>query len=108
MCPLCRIESAGDHQRRRNKNLGAPVRSLRRYHRPADHQEPDSSEEPAHEAAPYTDLWKRPVEEKEATALLTSQVAHSFLSSHRLSAHALDLFQTLWAARNGSIRVWST
>jgi hypothetical protein len=76
MCPLCRIESAGNHQRRRNKNLGAPVRALRRYHRPADRQEPDSSKEPAHEAAPYTDLWKRTVEKEEASPILTNRISH--------------------------------
>jgi hypothetical protein len=58
--------------------VGAPVRSLRRHHRPADRQESDPSERPAHEATSYTDLWQRPVEKEETSALLTILVTHIF------------------------------
>lgn len=78
MRSLCRIESARNYERGGNESVGAPLRPLRRYHRPADSQESDPSERPAPEAPPHPDLWKRPVEEKEATALLTFHHTHRF------------------------------
>lgn len=61
--------------------MGPPVRSLRRHHRPADRQESDPSEGPAHEAASHPYLWKRPVEKEETSALLTPHIADRFVSS---------------------------
>lgn len=78
MRPLCRIESAGDHQRGWNESVGTPLHSLRRYHRPDDRQESDPPERPASTTPPYPDLWKRPVEKEEITAILTAHLTHRF------------------------------